>query len=122
MSDAPAIARPAATLALLRDAADGLEVLMLRRHETTDFAGALVFPGGRVDADDASAELAARCRAVPGGDGAALAFRIAAVRESYEELHVLLARRVGEEALIDGAGLHALEHELAARLGRPSHF
>ncbi len=122
MSAAPTIAHPSATLALLRDGPDGLEVLMLRRHEATDFSGALVFPGGRVDADDASAELAAHCRVVPGLDPAALACRIAAVRESYEELHVLVARRAGEEALIAAAALRTLEDETAARGGQPTHL
>ena len=38
---------------LLRDGADGMEVFMVVRHHQIDFAsGALVFPGGSVDADD----------------------------------------------------------------------
>ena len=38
---------PAATIMMLRDAADGLEVFMVVRHHQIDFAsGALVFPGG----------------------------------------------------------------------------
>lgn len=44
---------PAATVILLRDAADGLEILMLRRNSKLNFAGGLwVFPGGRVDDAD----------------------------------------------------------------------
>ena len=44
---------PAATVILLRDAADGLEILMLRRNSKLNFAGGLwVFPGGRIDAAD----------------------------------------------------------------------
>ena len=44
---------PAATIMMLRDAADGLEVFMVVRHHQIDFAsGALVFPGGKTDAAD----------------------------------------------------------------------
>ena len=43
----------AATVILLRDAAGGLETLMLRRDSKLDFVGGMwVFPGGRVDAAD----------------------------------------------------------------------
>jgi 8-oxo-dGTP pyrophosphatase MutT (NUDIX family) len=43
----------AATAVLLRDGADGLEVLLLERpRDRGSFPGAWVFPGGRVDAED----------------------------------------------------------------------
>lgn len=52
MTDSEAI--PAATLVVIRDRADGLpELLMVERPRTMAFAGgAMVFPGGRIDADD----------------------------------------------------------------------
>jgi 8-oxo-dGTP pyrophosphatase MutT (NUDIX family) len=78
----PAPARPASTVLLLRDGADGLEVFMVVRHHEIDFAsGALVFPGGRVEASDA---------VLAGGDATA-AFHVAAVRETWEECGILLA-------------------------------
>ena len=47
-------AAPSATVVLLRDAADGLEVFLLRRHGQSDvLGGAYVFPGGKVDPEDA---------------------------------------------------------------------
>ena len=50
----PAPPRPAATVLLLRDRPDGIEVLMTRRSPTASFApGAYVFPGGGIDAADA---------------------------------------------------------------------
>jgi 8-oxo-dGTP pyrophosphatase MutT (NUDIX family) len=58
----PAI--PAATVVLIRDAADGLETLMLRRNARGTFGGMWVFPGGRVDADDGEDEEGARRAAV----------------------------------------------------------
>ena len=44
---------PAATILVLRDGGDGLEVFMVKRHHQIDFvSGALVFPGGKVHHDD----------------------------------------------------------------------
>jgi recombination protein RecT len=88
----PAPTRQAATILLLRDGAAGLEVLMTRRSMTASFApGAYVFPGGGVDANDALAgEFAAR-RATQSIAHTTQA--LAAIRESFEELGILLARR-----------------------------
>ena len=70
-------AEPAATVILLRDSAGGIEVLLLERpHHRGSFAGAWVFPGGRVDPEDAAA--------VAAGDEQAAA-RQAAARETLEE-------------------------------------
>jgi 8-oxo-dGTP pyrophosphatase MutT (NUDIX family) len=53
-------ARPAATLVLLRDSAQGPEVLLVQRNPRQRFmGGAWVFPGGAVHADDADAAAAA---------------------------------------------------------------
>lgn len=88
----PAVPRPAATVLLLRDTPAGIEVLMTRRSETASFApGAYVFPGGGIDAADAqSHDIAARR---PTQDDLRLTQSIAAIRESFEELGVLIARR-----------------------------
>ncbi len=86
------IARRAATLLLLRDSAQGLQVLMTRRSGQASFApGAFVFPGGRVDDDDRRhTDLSARR---PTQSDAQLHDALAAIRESFEELGVLLASR-----------------------------
>jgi recombination protein RecT len=87
----PAVPRPAATVLLLRDSEAGLEVLMTRRSETASFApGAYVFPGGGIDAADAQAHHTAARRATQRDQH--LTQAIAAIRESFEELGVLLAR------------------------------
>ncbi len=87
----PAVPRPAATVLLLRDGAQGFEVLMTRRSATASFApGAYVFPGGGIDAADAQVhDLAARR---PTQHDQRLTQAIAAIRESFEELGILLAR------------------------------
>jgi recombination protein RecT len=88
----PAALRPAATVLLLRDSAQGMEVLMTRRSMTASFApGAYVFPGGGIDAADAQAHRQSTRRATQ--SDLHLTQAIAAIRESFEELGVLLARR-----------------------------
>ena len=113
MSDAPkpnVAARPAATVLLLRDGAEGLEVFMVIRHHAIDFAsGAAVFPGGRLE--DADREIAARMSADPVD-----AFRVAAVREAFEECGVLLATEAAGGELIGGARMKAVEDTHRAEL------
>ncbi len=87
----PVPLRPAATVLLLRDTPQGIEVLMTRRSMTASFApGAYVFPGGGIDAADALAHSQSTRRATQGD--LHLTQAIAAIRESFEELGVLLAR------------------------------
>ncbi len=98
----PAPTRPAATVLLLRDAPQGLQVLMTRRSTMASFApGAYVFPGGSIDAADAAAHAQSTRRATQ--SDAHLTQAIAAIRESFEELGVLLARRT------DGTPAHATD-------------
>ncbi|TFY99713.1 MBL fold metallo-hydrolase [Ramlibacter rhizophilus] len=106
----PASPRPAATVILMRDSAAGLEILMTRRSATASFApGAYVFPGGGIDAADAAAHELAERR--PGQDDRRLTQALAAIRESFEELGLLLARhadgrpvQAGDLAALDRQG------------------
>lgn len=76
---------------LLRDGPDGPEVLMTRRSPTASFApGAYVFPGGGIDPADREAHAIAARR--PGQSEDRLTQAVAAIRESFEELGILLAR------------------------------
>jgi 8-oxo-dGTP pyrophosphatase MutT (NUDIX family) len=100
----PSIPRPAATIVLMRDAPEGLEVLLMRRNRTAGFVpGAYVFPGGRVDTSDASPDIVARLDGLTSDDAsvrlglregrpAAIAYYLAAVREAFEETGILLGR------------------------------
>jgi glyoxylase-like metal-dependent hydrolase (beta-lactamase superfamily II)/8-oxo-dGTP pyrophosphatase MutT (NUDIX family) len=88
----PTLPRPAATVLLLRDSPQGIEVLMTRRSLTASFApGAYVFPGGGIDALDAQSHSKALRR--PTQSDLHLTQAIAAIRESFEELGILLAYR-----------------------------
>ena len=92
--------RDAATVMLVRDGSDGIEVFMLRRNLRSDFVGgAFVFPGGGVDANDGHEDLEQWCTgrteeaasAILGLERGGLSFWVAAVRESFEEAGLLLA-------------------------------
>ncbi len=108
-------ARPATTVLLLRDGPAGIEVLMVERNINVAFVGgALVFPGGRVDAVDAAPAVLKHCRTVPGLSDGELAWCVAGIREAYEEAHVLLARPVGSEGLLSADALAALEARFPA--------
>ena len=101
----PAPLRPAATLLLLRDTPHGIEVLMTRRAMTASFApGAYVFPGGGIDAADTAAHAQSTHRASQ--SDLQLTQAIAAIRESFEELGVLLARHAD--------GRHVSTEDIAA--------
>jgi glyoxylase-like metal-dependent hydrolase (beta-lactamase superfamily II)/8-oxo-dGTP pyrophosphatase MutT (NUDIX family) len=127
----PADARLAASLMLLRDSTDstdGLEVLMVRRAERDGDvrSGALVFPGGVVDARDRRAHAR-----LIGGDDAVwsarlglssggLDFVIAALRETFEEVDLLMADGPFDSAATQGwrqrlqAGEAGIDELLAA--------
>ena len=102
--DQPGAARPevrdAATVMLVRDGDDGLEVFMQRRNLRAAFvAGAYVFPGGALDEFDRDPDLEAWCDGLDALDansrmGVAshgLSYWVAAIRECFEEAGVLLA-------------------------------
>jgi 8-oxo-dGTP pyrophosphatase MutT (NUDIX family) len=99
-SVAPVTMRDAATVMLVRDGIEGLEVFMLLRNLNSDFVGgAYVFPGGGVDGQDHDTHLDQICcgrtdaqaSAQLGIERGGLAFWVAAIRESFEEAGVLLA-------------------------------
>src|SRR3954452_20090798 len=116
--------RPASTILLLRGGAkvdgksrDEIEVFMMVRHHQIEFnSGALVFPGGSVDAGDQ--EIVARTDLYSGSEGLSdseRGFRIAAIRETFEESGILLARSKGSSTPIDAgrAGEIADAHRVA---------
>lgn len=96
-------ARAAATVVLLRDTAEGMEVFMVKRHGLSDvLGGAYVFPGGKVDrADTDPLVLKQHCApldelqaALAGPEletARAAGFFLTACRETFEEAGVLLA-------------------------------
>ena len=121
--------RDAATVILLRDRSGGpYEVFLMRRHTNQAFmGGAYVFPGGRLDdadQDPGLADCTGRLSAtearrllqephLPGG--AALGLFLAAIRETFEEAGVLLARDTAGR-LLDMADPETADRFAAYRL------
>ena len=105
----PAVLRHAATVLLLRDTDQGIEVLMTRRSMTASFApGAYVFPGGGLDAADSAAHGHSTRRKTQ--SDLHLTQAIAAIRESFEELGVLLARHA-DGSHVNTADIAALDRK-----------
>ncbi len=94
--------RDAATVVMLRDTPAGLEVFLLKRHGLSDvLGGAYVFPGGKIDADDAAlitqldqpvATLHAALNEPQTAAELAASCYVAALREAFEESGVLFAQ------------------------------
>jgi 8-oxo-dGTP pyrophosphatase MutT (NUDIX family) len=121
--DPPVEPRDAATVALVRDGAAGMEVFLQRRVIDMPFAGGMtVFPGGGVDPRDADSSLrwsgpepdwwARRFGCAP---ELARALVCAAVRETFEESGVLLAGAGPDSVVADTAVYAAARAALASR-------
>jgi 8-oxo-dGTP pyrophosphatase MutT (NUDIX family) len=83
---------PSATLVLIRENDGGMELFMVKRHAKIDFApGALVFPGGALEENDYLPQWRDYLddTSIPDEE---IPWRIAAIRETYEESGILLAR------------------------------
>ena len=116
--------RPATTVLLLRpskagDATSTLEVFMVVRHHQIDaFSGALVFPGGKLEDADGDPRLRARCGNAEKCSDEELKFRVAGVREAFEECGILLARKRGQRAVVAAADLKGIEERWRAKLAK----
>ena len=110
-----------ASVVLLRDSAQGMQVLLLKRHQASNvLGGAFVFPGGKLDQADQSPALLAKLSqdaatlqqrlAEPelGTERAAGLF-VAAIREAFEECRILLG-----QATTNPLKLQALQNALAS--------
>jgi 8-oxo-dGTP pyrophosphatase MutT (NUDIX family) len=102
VTDRPAAPLPSSTVILLDEDAGGpFRVLMVKRHGSVTFPGVHAFPGGVLDPSDADSPGAAlpsdqRWAPSDGDDPhTALPFWVAAVRELFEEVGILLATRDG---------------------------
>lgn len=129
---------PSATVMVVRDGPQGLEVLLVRRHSNSDVLGGVhVFPGGKLDAADRQVDAAAVDRSgidcalglnEPGLDAeTALGLHVAALRETFEECGLLLGQvhradlvaRV-RELTAAGTGFAAALHQLGCPVSTAS--
>lgn len=122
--------RPATTVLLCRDGAEGLEVFMVQRHRRSGFLpNAWVFPGGRVDDGDrlhGNPRLRGGARLLQQLNlpvETAVAYAVAGVRETFEESGVWLGTgslpwdlrdplNDGEVRLVDALDAHDATLEL----------
>ncbi|WP_321391504.1 NUDIX domain-containing protein [Emcibacter sp.] len=82
-----------ATVILVRDGAQGLEVLMGMRHGNIKFGGgAYVFPGGKVDSRDEKAELEMTATDAQRLPEQFRGFRFTAIREVFEETGLIIGK------------------------------
>ncbi len=112
----PATPVPAATVMLLRDGAEGLEVFMVTRHPAMWFSSALVFPGGKLDPSDTEPVLIEHCHGAEGLTADEAALRICAIRETFEESGILLARDGDSGDLVNDVRGAQLEQRYRARI------
>lgn len=120
--------RPAATVIMLRDSSEAmhgshLEVFLLKRHDLSKvLGGVFVFPGGKVDPQDAQLDMAAHLDQSPLALHSTLnepeidpltaaGLYVAAVREVFEESGILFAQGATAE--------HAAQATALAREGVP---
>ena len=95
------IPTPAASVLLVRDNKNLIEVFMIKRSMKTNFGGAWVFPGGKIDEEDVSnnylkysphlSDALASERLGIKKDG--LSYWTACIRECFEESGILLANK-----------------------------
>ncbi|HNZ91795.1 MAG TPA: NUDIX hydrolase [Acidovorax sp.] len=119
----PETPRAAATVVLLRDAAAGPEVLLLRRHaKASNMVGVYVFPGGKLDPEDATlgpdthldqphAALHERLNEPDTDPATAAGLYVAALREALEECGLLLAEPLGGGTAVDADRARAMLRE-----------
>lgn len=115
--------RAAATVVLLRDSTAGPEVLLLRRNaQASNMAGVYVFPGGKLDADDATldadthldqphATLHANLNEPDTHSATAAGLYVAALREALEECGLLLAEPLGGTSAVNATRARAMLRE-----------
>ncbi len=99
----PSFAKPAATVMLVRPNKSHIEVFMILRNRKTNFGGAWVFPGGKLELSDSHEITHQYCKGLSDKeaskilnvDRGGLNYWIACIRECFEESGILLAYRNG---------------------------
>lgn len=122
--------RPAATVVMLRDTNDGIEVFLLKRHGLSDvLGGAYVFPGGKVDPSDAQLdmeahldqalhELHAGLNEPDIGPLTAASLYVAGLREAFEESGILFAQGASAAHAKQATALLRAGHTFSAMLAQ----
>ena len=120
--------RAAATVVMLRDTRQGLEVLLIKRHDKSDvLGGAHVFPGGKVDAgdpqlctpdvlDQTPVALRGQLNEQHLSPTEAAAIFVAAARETFEESGILLVDGASAAQTLTARAMLRAGHDFASVL------
>ena len=120
--------RAAATVVMLRDTAQELQVLLIKRHDKSDvLGGAHVFPGGKVDPGDPQLIHAQALDQTPDAlhrrlnepdlsATEAAAIFVAAARETFEESGILLAHGASAAQTLTARVMLRAGHDFASVL------
>ena len=98
---------PAATVLMIRDIDDGMEVLMVKRSKKPPFENLFVFPGGKIDEADKDINISNLCDGLNDQEASkklglshgGLSYWVACVRECFEEVGILFAKKSNGEDL-----------------------
>ena len=105
---------PAATVLMIRDIDDEIEVLMVKRSKKPPFENLFVFPGGKIDEADKDINISNLCDGLDDKEASkklglshgGLSYWVACVRECFEEVGILLAKKTnGEDLDLTGLSL-----------------
>ncbi len=102
---------PSASILIVRPAPAGTEIFMVLRNPKADFAaGALVFPGGKIDGHDATPQLRDYCLGAEGLSDEQFVGKVAAIRETFEESGILYGKRQTSDQLLSPEEVELISH------------
>jgi 8-oxo-dGTP pyrophosphatase MutT (NUDIX family) len=120
----------AATIILIRDANSVAEVFMIKRANKSNFGGAWVFPGGKVDNEDSKNNILDYCQGLDDKEASSilnlneggLGYWVACIRECFEESGILLAYRENGHLFKPSLGEKIILNDLRRQLNDDSIF
>ncbi len=112
------LAKPSATIVLLRESSSGPELLLIRRRAGDAFGDSYAFPGGVVDDDESAThafsqgKTADEANTLLNVSQGALDYYSATIRELFEETGILFARGPAGDWICGSPELNALRREV----------
>ncbi len=114
----PVLAKPSATIVVLRESSSGPELLLVRRRAGDAFGDSYAFPGGVVDGDESASHAFSQGKTAEEANTllnvaqGGLDYYSAAIRELFEETGILLARDAAGDWSGSGPDVDVLRKEV----------